>query len=415
VTPKEIFETAARRTRGRVAGRHILVPQDTTSLRDDGDKQSLQQHPAIAIDAADGALLGLVHAEFLRRDGAPRAHCDQRPLAQKDSQRWITATAEAAALVDAGAAGATVISDREGDIYEEFACRPPSVDVFARARVDGALADGRRIYDSTRGLSKLGRQIIDLPAAPGRPARQASIALRACRIEIRRPKRNSAKEAAKLPASVALSLVEAYETDPPAGAARIHCRLLTTHAVDGFAEGTRITGFCRQRWTIEQLFRLMKTKGIDIEAVRMEDVRPFENLAAATLVAAIKVQQMLRDRDGQAGGPPAMSSTPPISPPSKPSARALKAKPTSKRTRMSQARRPSPHGSAPASQAGPATTRTGRPVAGPSKTQNHDRGMETAARCVNLVGLGWVRPRNRRQPIRKICRFHRIAPSIRAV
>ena len=30
----------------------------------------------------------------------------------------------------------------------------------------------------------------------------------------------------------------------------------------------QITGFYRQRWTIEQVFRVMKTKGFDIEAVR---------------------------------------------------------------------------------------------------------------------------------------------------
>jgi len=45
--------------------RHILVKQDTISLRNDSEKRSLQLHPAIAVDAVGGALLGLVSATFL--------------------------------------------------------------------------------------------------------------------------------------------------------------------------------------------------------------------------------------------------------------------------------------------------------------------------------------------------------------
>jgi hypothetical protein len=303
VTSGSIFETAATHMLGRVEGRHILVPQDTTSLRDDGQKSSLQLHPAIAIDAADGALLGLVHAEFLRRDGAPRPHANKRKLTDKDSLRWVTATLKARALIDAGASGVTVIADREGDFYEEFALRPPGVDVLVRANADRVLAGKERLFTCTEDLAELGRETIELPSTPGRAARQATIALRARAVEIQRPKRNSAAEAAKLPPSVTLSLVEAYEVDAPADAPVIHWRLLTTHTVTSFAKAREMTGFYRQRWTIEQLFRVMKTKGFDIEAVRMEDTEPFENLAAATLVAAIEVQQMVRDRDGLAGRP----------------------------------------------------------------------------------------------------------------
>src|SRR5476651_439476 len=40
VTPGEMIATACDHTRTLVAGRHILAIQDTTSLRDDGDKHS---------------------------------------------------------------------------------------------------------------------------------------------------------------------------------------------------------------------------------------------------------------------------------------------------------------------------------------------------------------------------------------
>jgi len=83
----------------------------------------------------------------------------------------------------------------------------------------------------------------------------------------------------------------------------VHWRLLTTHTVTTLADACQITGFYRQRWTIEQVFRVMKTKGFDIEAVRVAEDGPFENLTTATLIAAIQVLQMVRERDGAAGRP----------------------------------------------------------------------------------------------------------------
>lgn len=301
VTPREMVATAGNRTAGLVKGRHVLVIQDTTSLRDDGDRCSLQLHPAIAVDAADGTLLGLVHAAFLRRSGGKKAQRNNRPFAEKESKRWLDAACEAAALAAAGAACVTVIADREGDIYEMFAGRPSAVELLIRVHHDRVLQDGSRLYGGVEDLPELGRERVSLPAAPGRPARTAVLALRARQVAIGRPHRNLPGEAAKLPPSISLSFVEAREIDPPAGAPPVHWRLLTTHAVATLAEAKQITRFYRQRWTIEQLFRVMKTKGFDIEAVRVAAGGPFENLATATLIAAIQVLQMVRERDGAAG------------------------------------------------------------------------------------------------------------------
>jgi hypothetical protein len=303
VTPAEMIATAGARTAGLVNGRHVLVIQDTTSLRDDGDQRSLHLHPAIAVDAADGVLLGLVHADFLHRTGGKRAQSNNRPFAEKESRRWMDATQAAATLAAAGAACATVIADREGDIYEMFACRPAETELLIRVHHDRVLENGSRLYNCTESLPELGRETVALPAAPGRPARAAVLALRVCQVALGRPQRNLAAETARLPPRAVLWFVEAREIDPPATATPVHWRLLTTHAVSTLADAKQITGFYRQRWTIEQLFRVMKTKGFDIEAVRVADNGPFENLAAATLIAAIQVLQMVRERDGTAGRP----------------------------------------------------------------------------------------------------------------
>lgn len=303
VTSKEMFATAGARTARLVNGRPILAIEDTSTLRDDGKKNSLLVHPTIAVDAENGALYGLVHAEFLHRRGGKKASRKKRPFAKKESRRWLTAAEVAAAtLLPAGAACVTIVADREGDIYEEFACKPAGVELLIRAAQDRCLADGRMLFGCTDELPELGRVKIDLPAAPGRAARTATLALKACPVEIARPGRPK-KEAAKLPDKVAVNLVEAREIDPPDGVEPAHWRLLTTHVVNGLADAKIIVGYYRERWTIEQLFRTYKTQGFNIEAVRIADPKPFENMAAATLIAAVQVLQLVRDRDGLANRP----------------------------------------------------------------------------------------------------------------
>jgi hypothetical protein len=301
VTPQEMIATARSRMLERVIGRHVLAIQDTTSLRDDGDQRSLHVHPTIGVDAADGALLGLIEACWLRRQGGRRASKAARPFAEKESRRWLDAAVGAAQVEAAGAARVTVIADREGDVYETFALRPPGVDLIIRAQQDRTLADGALLSRCLDEAPELGREAIELPAGPGRRARTAVLALRARPVEIKAPKRGAA--GAALPARVALWFVEAREVDPPPDVEPAHWLLLTTHAASDFASARQIVGWYRQRWTIEPLFRIMKTQGFDIEASRVEEGGPFENLVAATLIAAVQVLQMVRERDGVAQRP----------------------------------------------------------------------------------------------------------------
>lgn len=302
VSTSEMFATAAARTAEAVRGRHVLAIQDTTTLRDDGRQCSLLLHPTIAVDAFEGALLGLVDAELLHRRGGKKKQRKDIAFSDKESCRWLNGARAAAGLIEHGAACVTVISDREGDIYEEFALKPPEVELLIRAAQDRRLADGRKLFACAADWPELGRVTIHLPAGPGRPARDATLALRAGLVAIARPNRK-ARDAAQLPAQVTLHLVEAREVDTPVGVEPAHWRLLTTHSVASLADARLIVGFYRERWTIEQLFRVCKTKGFDIEAARIADEDPFEKLAAATLLAAVQVLQLVRDRDGIAARP----------------------------------------------------------------------------------------------------------------
>lgn len=304
VSVDEMVAEAATGTGGRVAGRHVLAIQDTTTVRAAPDGRTVALHPVLAVDAVEGTLLGLVDAQLLQRDGGKRDRRKARAFAEKEGQRWLAGMHSAAGLAAAGAACVTVVADREGDIYEDFALRPAGVEVLIRAGQDRALADGSRLFAMAEWVAETGRMTVALPAAPGRAARTARLALRCATVDIARPvSRKRTAELAALPASVALRLVEAREVDPPPGAVAAHWRLLTSHRVADAADARRIVSFYRQRWTIEQLFRTLKTKGFDVEALRLAQGGPFEKLVTASLIAAVTVLQLVRERDGTAQRP----------------------------------------------------------------------------------------------------------------
>ena len=287
---------AAARTADRVAGREVIVVQDTSELflggrrakadgygpvGKGGGTRGLLLHAALAIDAGNDALLGLVDAQVWNRDKGKVTARRSRVTSNKESQRWLSAAAKAGKALSA-ARSITVISDRESDIYEHFARRPANVEFIVRASWDRQikLKSGKsaRLFAFGTRLSKVDRFSVTIPAAPGRKQRTAQLVLRFSPVTLCRPHPSPGPG---LPDTIGLTMVDVREVSSNHGGKPIHWRLLTTHEVTTLADALRMTRYYRERWTIEQLFRVMKTKGFDIEAVRIEDATPFENLATA--------------------------------------------------------------------------------------------------------------------------------------
>jgi hypothetical protein len=301
VTLNAMTSAARARTCGQVGGRHVLAIQDTSALRVDEKGVGLSFHPVIAVDANTGATLGLVDNLFLTRQGGEREKRKQRKFEEKDSRRWLSGAESASALAEAGATCVTVVEDREGDIYECFAFKPANVEKLVRAAQDRSLVDGDLLFSKADTWDEAGRMTVELPAAPGRKARKAELSIRFGKVEIKRPKHRAA--GGGLPAAISVTLVIGREIDPPKGEEPALWFLLTTHQVNDIADARRIIGFYRLRWTIEQLFRTMKTKGFDVEALRQEQDGPLEKLVTVILIAAIKVMQLVAERDGEAKRP----------------------------------------------------------------------------------------------------------------
>ena len=295
VTVAAMVAEAAARTAQRCGVAHVLAIQDTTVVKSSGGG-GLYLHPTVAVDASDGALLGLVDAGFLSRSAGRKGQRRSLPIQEKESWRWLKG-AEQAAKVCALAGEVTVIADRESDIFEAFALKPGGIELVVRAAQDRCLEDGGRLFAQADALPEAKRARLCLPAKPGRKAREATLAVRFMAVSLARPK-NGVRGG--LPASVSLNLVDVREVDPPAGEV-VHWRLLTTRAVKDAASAQVVVDLYRRRWIIEQLFRSLKTRGFDIEGLRIEQDAPRCKLVAAALVAAVAIQQLVHARDGAAG------------------------------------------------------------------------------------------------------------------
>ena len=305
VTIEEMIGTALWRTEAACAGRDVLAVQDTTVTRASTGGRGSYLHATIAVDAASGAVLGALDAQFLERSEGGRASRLQRGFEDRQSVRWLEAARRAGEV--RGAARVTVVADREADIFELFAHRPAHVDLLVRAMHDRALAGGGKLAAAIAEGPCLGHAALELPARPGVPARTARLKVRFGRLDLRPPKENRKT----CPEPVSMAYVDLREETPPDGgggdgggdgARPVHWRLLTTRAVGTVADALDVAEAYAKRWKIEEVFRTMKRRGFDVEGLRIGEEAPRNRLILACLLAATVVMQMTAERDGGSDG-----------------------------------------------------------------------------------------------------------------
>jgi hypothetical protein len=206
-------------------------------------------------------------------------------------------TAQQAKQVLKPAAMVTVVADREADIYPSWASVPEAnVHLLGRAMKDRLLAGGGTLFAAATDFPATGRRKVALPARdPGRPKRTAVVELRHGEVAICRPQQETDHS---LPPTVRLRLVDVREIDPPEATEPLHWRLLTTHAISDAAGAWQIVEWYRLRWVIEQLFRVMKSQGLQLEDSQLTSAERLVKLAAVATKAACVDIQLTQGRDG---------------------------------------------------------------------------------------------------------------------
>jgi len=310
VTAEKIVAGWSSLTGAACAGRHVLLIEDrsevkfptTAQRRRDlgpvkkGNASGVLVHAMIAVDADNGSCLGLVGGGVWSRDGVNPTPHRKRPLAERESAHWVDTAQQAKQVVHA-AARMTVVADREADIYPLWGTVPDrTCHVLTRAMSDRSLVGGGSLFAAVANFPVAGRRKIELPARdPGQHKRSVVLELRHGDVEICRPRGEADRS---LPPSVKLQLIEVHEVGPPAGAEPLHWRLLTTHTIADAAGAWQIVGWYQRRWVIEQLFRVLKSQGLQLEDSQVASADRLVKLAAAATKAACIDIQLTQRRDG---------------------------------------------------------------------------------------------------------------------
>lgn len=313
VSSREMLVHSGRQTGHRSAGRHVLAISDTSDLDyssqtgrkrgfgtiGNGGGVGVLVHPVIAVDADRGDLIGLVGAEVLNRaDGLVTDH-KKRDADDKESRRWLAGTETAAAMLE-DASTITMVEDREGDIYDQFARRPATVDLLVRAAQDRLLATPLSLFAQCAAWPEVTRYEVKVPPRGRQQGRTATVALRFGEVVLKRPANGAAK---RLPDTLTLRVVDVAEIDAPDATQRVHWCLLTTHTVQTEADARQIVRWYQMRWIIEQIFRTLKSAGVEVETSQITRPANLLKLVVVALIAAVRVMQLVLARDGSTGQP----------------------------------------------------------------------------------------------------------------
>lgn len=299
---------------------HILCIQDTTELKFDVDFGRIREglgplinsfckgfflHPGLLVDADSYSVLGLsgvIHWAREEKEKVKNAKINydykKLPIEDKESIRWIE-TSEQCKLKFLKDKKITIIADRESDIYEEWDRIPDkSINLITRASRDRIISGGGKLYEKLEKTYPSFCYTIDLSAITGkREKRTAKIEVSYTSIEILKPKNCTDKKAKK---SIILQGILVKEvTEGVNEKDRIIWRLLTTHKIDNAQEARQVIIWYQRRWLIEQLFRTLKTQGINVEKSQLESVDSLVKISIAGLITAVKTMQLVQARDGE--------------------------------------------------------------------------------------------------------------------
>jgi len=285
VEPTALLAPHAEAMIARLAPQPLVrAVQDTTELDfthhpatsglgalNDTSHQGLFVHSTLAF-TPDRVPLGVLAQQVWTRDPATLGQQPDhktRPIAEKESQKWLTSLR--AVVAAAGRCPAThlvSVGDREADVYDLFLePRPAGVDLLVRAvqhrRVE---AEAGYLWAAVAAAPVAATVALAVPRHGGRPARTATLTLRWAALTLRAPTHRAAEHLPNVP----VWAVRAREERPPPGVEPLDWRLLTTCPVATADEARDRLAWYACRWGIELWHKVLKS-GCQIEARQLAD------------------------------------------------------------------------------------------------------------------------------------------------
>jgi hypothetical protein len=305
---KDLAEGVCRACKNNDRSVHMLAIQDTSEvnfsnhmgrLMNDKDIGPVTKknnagffcHPVLVIDSENQLPIGISSVEIWNRpwdkpDKYERDYHNQN-IEDKESYRWIT-SAEATKKLLPEATCITIIGDRESDIYDEFVMVPDHrTHLLIRAKVNRKLwEEDQNLFEKLASSEQRASYQLDIRNNRNRVKRKAKMSLKYEKVKIKHPKNRPLENK---PSYVEMWAIEARELPEsvPGKEDPVLWRLLTTHSVECAEDALKCVEWYSQRWFIEELFRVLKSKGLAIEESQLETGGGLKKLVVMALQVAL--------------------------------------------------------------------------------------------------------------------------------
>lgn len=293
------FRATVKRLKGEGV---ILAVQDTSELNYSAhpgvkglgylrelDQHGMIVHTTLAV-TPQRVPLGLIQQQVWIRRADEYGKQKRRKglrIDEKESEKWLRSLKACAELQkDLPGTRLVGVGDSEADVYELFTlARELGQDILIRASQDRRLEKEGKIWSHLEKQSLAGTLEVEVKREPGRPARQARVAVHFVKLKLRPPYRPAPQ---KLPV-IELWAVLAQEERPPEGEKPIEWLLLTTVSVSSFTEACERIVWYTCRWVIEMYHRVLKS-GCRVEQRQFDD---YANLKRYLALDAVVAWQLL--------------------------------------------------------------------------------------------------------------------------
>jgi hypothetical protein len=308
VTFRAMAEPHWRHTRAQTSGEFLLLGDTTTidfgnhreveglSPVGNGGGRGFLLHSSLMVSAEGEEIIGMAGQTIYHRKPVPKGETFRQRLArQRESKIW----GEVIDLVGPAPQGVrfTHVFDRGADNFEVY-CH---LVLSQTGWVVRAAQRKRRIVTPSGKRCRLDHYLDSLPvsgtyqlsvrANHDQPARTAEVEVRFGPLLMPAPKDCGKFVRQCGITAITMWVVEVREVRPPAGVQPLHWVLLTSHAVESFADAWRVIGYYEKRPLIEEYHKALKT-GCRLESRQYRKSRRLEALCGMLSVLAVRLLQL---------------------------------------------------------------------------------------------------------------------------
>jgi len=308
VKEEDLIDSMCKETASKISGGHVLALQDTSEFNFQWNKKRKKEssglgacratgslgfllHPTLALNADTLEVYGFSHIRIWHREDETGTKHDRNykslSVGAKESYKWIDSSLKSRPSLQK-ADMVTLVEDREGDIYKQFSDVPEkNVHLLVRNSQNRRLDNGKTLHKHLDELSVQGTYELEVMKGntSGFQKRKVTMQVKYDQVSLLKPA--SLKDVAA--EQVKVTVVSVEEVNPIEPTQTIRWRLLTTHNVKTLTDAIQIVKWYSMRWYIEQLFRLLKSKGFQIERSELESGWAIRKLTVLAMKSALTI------------------------------------------------------------------------------------------------------------------------------